>query len=262
MGKGKNQHFKLSPEWMFTQPIDFEYNKYTLLGYLQKCEKSFDNFEIYPDFVEISLHLANLQSLMKERTLLLTNKKFQSPDDEILLKELYPKRITGLTEDEFAEIEKTIMYSGNKLLDVFNVGKSIWNIVYESTNVVLKKNKKFINSGRGFVYFPIKDLKKVLVWEFRFEKNRITKGETKMNMDLIWEGDPQGLKIFDICLERSSWDNVEDIEKLPLFEITTNNKFPMEETLIPMIKRKIVGYLTQSIPLKDFKHFDSSKLIS
>jgi hypothetical protein len=83
-----------------------------------------------------------------------------------------------------------------------------------------------------------------------------------MIMDLIWGGDPQGLKIFDICLERSSWNNVEDIEKLPLFEITTNNKFPMEETLIPMIKRKIVGYLTQSIPLKDFKHFDSSKLIS
>lgn len=262
MGRRKNQHFKLSPEWMFTQPIDFEYNKYTLLGYLQKCEKSFDNFEIYPDFVEISLHLANLQSLMKERTLLLTNKKFQSPDDEILLKELYPKRITGLTEDEFAEIEKTIMYSGNKLLDVFNVGKSIWSIVYESTNVLLKKNIKFINSGRGFVYFTMKDLKKVLVWEFRFEKNRITKGETKMIMDLIWEGDPQGLKIFDICLESSSWDNVEDIEKLPLFEITTNNKFPMEETLIPMIKRKIVGYLTQSIPLKDFKHFDNSKLIS
>lgn len=262
MARRKNQHFKLSPEWMFSQPIDFEYNKYTLLDYLQKCEKSFDDFKIYPDFVEISLHLANLQSLMKERILLLTNKKFQCPDDEILLKELYPKRITGLTEDEFAEIEKTIMYSGNKLLDVFNVGKSIWTIVYESTNVVLKKNKKFINSGRGFVYFPMRDLKKVLIWEYKLEKNRSTKGETKMTMDLIWEGDPQGMKISQVCLEKSSWGDGEDVERLPLFEITTNNKFPMEETLIPMIKRKIVGYLLQSIASKELRHFDSSKFIS
>ena len=72
MARGKNQHFKLSPEWMFTQPIDFEYNKYTLLDYIQKCEKGFDKLEIYPDFVEISLHLANLQSLVKENTLLLS----------------------------------------------------------------------------------------------------------------------------------------------------------------------------------------------
>jgi hypothetical protein len=262
MGRKKNQHFKLSPDWMFSQPIDFEYNKYTLLGYLQKCEKSFDNFEIYPDFVEISLHLANLQSLMKERTLLTTNKKFQFPDDEILLKELIPQRITGLTEDEFTEIEKTIMFSGNKLLDVFNVGKSIWSIVYESTDINLKKNKRYLNSGRGFVYLPIKESRKVLVWEYSLQKNRSTKGETRLNMDLIWEGDPQGLKIFDICLERNSWKDKEQVLKLPMFEVLTNNKFPMEETLIPMIKRKLVGYLLQVIPSKELRHFDSSKLFS
>ena len=40
----KKQHFKLKPDWMFSQPIDFEFNKYTLLDYIQKCEKSFDDF--------------------------------------------------------------------------------------------------------------------------------------------------------------------------------------------------------------------------
>ena len=100
MGR-KKQHFKLKPDWMFSQPIDFEYNKYTLLDYIQKCEKSFDDFKIYPDFVEVSLHLANLQSLMKERTLLLTNKKFEHPDDEILVKELYPNdKATGYKPGE------------------------------------------------------------------------------------------------------------------------------------------------------------------
>ena len=88
MARKKKISFKLNPEWMFKEPLDFEYNKYTLLGYIQKCEQSLNNFEIYPDFVELSLHLANIQSLNKENTLLLTDKKFQSCDDEILLRDL------------------------------------------------------------------------------------------------------------------------------------------------------------------------------
>mgnify|MGYP003353472922 CR=1 FL=1 len=77
MARRKKIAFKLNPEWMLKEPVDFEYNKYTLLDYIQKCEKNLDNFEIYPDFVELSLHLANIQSLNKENTLLLTDKKFE-----------------------------------------------------------------------------------------------------------------------------------------------------------------------------------------
>lgn len=254
----KQHQFKLKPDWIVSQPIDYEYNKYTLLDYIQKCEKSFDDFKIYPDFVEVSLHLANLQSLMKERALLLTNKKFEHPDDEIQIKELYHKRVIGLTDQEYEEIEKTIIYSGNKLLDTFNIGKSIWSIVYDSTIITIKKNKKNFNLGRGFIYFPVKELKKVLIWEFTLRK---TKGDTKMYMDLIWEGDPQGIRIFDICLEKNSWNDT-SVDKLPLFEVMTNNKFPMEETMIPMIKRKVVGYILQLVTMKEVIHFDISKLIS
>ena len=100
MGRKKKIPFKLNPEWMMKEPLDFEYNKYTLLDYLQKCEKSLDKFEIYPDFVELSLHLANIQSLTKENILLLTDKKFKSCDDEILLKDLYPKKPRELSEEE------------------------------------------------------------------------------------------------------------------------------------------------------------------
>jgi hypothetical protein len=69
MARQKKQSFKLDPEWMLKKPVDFEFNKYTLLDYLQKCENRFNNLEIYPDFVELSLHLANIQSLVKENKL-------------------------------------------------------------------------------------------------------------------------------------------------------------------------------------------------
>ena len=123
MGREKKIPFKLNPEWMYKEPLDFEYNKYTLLDYLQKCDKSFDKFELYPDFVELSLHLANIQSISKENTLLLTNKKFESPDDEILVKELTQKKPRNLTDKEEEELDKTLRFSGPKLFDAFNIAK-------------------------------------------------------------------------------------------------------------------------------------------
>ena len=32
MGRKKKISFQLDPEWIYKEPLDFEYNKYTLLG--------------------------------------------------------------------------------------------------------------------------------------------------------------------------------------------------------------------------------------
>jgi len=169
MGRKKKISFKLNPEWMFKEPIDFEYNKYTLLDYLKKCGKSFDKLEIYPDFVELSLHIANVQSLIKENVFLLTDKKFESCDDEILLRELYPKSPREITEEEETELEKTLKFSNMKLYYAFNVGKSVWSVAYDSVVVSLKKNKDAV-VGAGFVVFHQKEENKIFVWEFQLKK--------------------------------------------------------------------------------------------
>ena len=172
MARKKKMPFRLNPEWMFKEPVDFEYNKYTLLGYLQKCENKFENFEIYPDFIELSLHLANLQSLLKENTLLLTEKKFEDCDDEILLKELYPKIPPKLEQSEQEELDKTIRYSTSKVFDAFNLGKSIWNVAYDTTHITLKKNKENIDSGFGFAIYYDKKEDEVYVWEYSVKKSK------------------------------------------------------------------------------------------
>jgi hypothetical protein len=182
MGRKKKISFKLNPEWMFKEPLDFEYNKYTLLDYLQKCDQSFDKFELYPDFVELSLHLANIQSISKENTLLLTNKKFESPDDEILVKELTPKKPRKLTETEENELDKTLRFSGPKLFDAFNIAKSIWNIAFESIDLYLRKNKNNLVSGSGYIFFIV-NLKKSCM--FGSMKSKLTE-KTNLQIELIY----------------------------------------------------------------------------
>jgi hypothetical protein len=217
MGRKKKTSFKLSPEWMLKEPIDFEYNKYTLLDYLQKCEKRFNNLEIYPDFVELSLHLANIQSLVKENTLLLTNKKFESCDDEILVKELVAKKPRELTKDEEGELDKTIRYSGNRLFDAFNAAKSIWNLAYDNLDISIKKNKKNLSGGLGYIYFYNKEVNKVMVWQYEIKKPKGDRSNDKTYLKLIHEGQPSDITLLHIIETFSTWTNVEGFKEFPIF---------------------------------------------
>jgi hypothetical protein len=258
MARKKKMAFRLNPEWMFKEPIDFEYNKYTLLGYLQKCENRFEKFEIYPDFVELSLHFANLQSLLKENTLLLTEKKFEDPDDEILLKELYPKVPPKLNEEEQAEIDKTIKYSTTKVFDVFNIGKSIWNVVHDSMNLSIKKNKENIESTRGYSFYYSKEDETLHVWEYTI-KNAGKQQISKTYLTKIYEGPTEDKTMNDVLYSNTTWKETEEHKKFPVFEIKCSQKYPMQEAFIPMMRRKIMAYVFQIVNFKKTQVIDSVK---
>lgn len=258
MPRKKKTPFKLDPEWLLKEPIDFEYNKYTLLNYIQKCEQRFENLEIYPDFVELSLHLANIQSLSKENTLLLTNKKFNSPDDEILLKELYPKKPRDLTNEEKIELNRTIDYSGAKLFDAFNIGKSIWNLAFDNIFVQVKKNRENISSKKGFCYFFNNINSRVMIWEYELKKERKKEPNYKANLKLIYEQELGTFSISQLILSNSTWKEEEYCLQLPIFEVKSKIFFPLESTLVPMMKRKLMSFIFQIVNAELLKNFDSS----
>lgn len=257
MSKQKKQIFKLKPDWMFKKPIDFEFNKYTLLDYLQKCENNFNNLQIYPDFVELSLHLANIQSLGKENKLLMTKKNFESCDDEILLKELIPKKPRQLTDDESNELDKTIRYSGNKLFDAFNMAKSIWSMAYDNMDLSLKRNKNNLVSGRGYVYYYRKSINQIYIWEYEIKKPEGENFTSKTYMNLIFQSEPTSDTLISILENFSSWNKEEFYRDLPIFDMRCSNDFPMEETFVPIMKRKIMAYVFQIVNLEKINNFDT-----
>lgn len=258
MGRRKKISFRLNPEWMFKEPVDFEYNKYTLLDYLQKCENRFENFEIYPDFIELSLHLANLQSLVKENTLLLTEKKFEDCDDEILVKELISKKPPKLDDEEQEELTKTIKYSTDKVFDVFNIGKSIWNVVHDNLHLSIKRNKENIDCGIGYSFYLNKEEDKLYVWEYEI-KNRQLPQISKTYLTCIYENTFEGANLSTLIADNTKWKEDEKYKTLPIFEIKCTQKFPMKETFIPMMRRKIMSYVFQIANFKKLQGIDSVK---
>ena len=219
--------------------------------------KKSDNFEIYPDFVELSLHLANMQSLVKENTLLLTDKKFDSCDDEILLKDLYPKKPREMSKEEEDELQKTLHYSNNKLFDTFNLAKSIWDIAFNNVDISIKKNKGSLISGMGYVFYYRKTENKVYVWEYQIKKRRKnTTNRTILNK--IYENTPEDTTLSSIIETNSSFNKYDYYKTLPIFEMQCNQDFPMEQTVIPIMKRKITSYVYQIFTLARAKNFDSN----
>lgn len=256
MARRKKINFRLDPEWLLKEPVDFEYNKYTLLDYLQKCQKGFDKLELYPDFVELSLHLANLQTLSKHKKIFYTDKKFDSCDDEILVKELVSKDTRSLTDTEEEELEKTIKYSGVMLFDAFNVAKAIWNLAFDAIEVNVRKNKSEITSGYGFVFYWRKDASILYVWEYKVKKVKDYVPNSKLELKQIYEGDMALKPLMEIINESSTFKRDVLNKDLPIFEVKSSTHFPMEQTLVPMIKRKVLSTYLQFVSFENTVQFD------
>lgn len=252
MRKKKNNTVPtLKTDWLLEEPIDFEHKKYILLSYFQKINKQLEENKIYPFFTEISLHLASLQTLIKEGVVLYTNKKFNSIDDEILIKDLMVKPMRQLNQNEIIEMEKIIKFSATKFFEFFSVIKSYWTIFYDSVSFSLRKNKKNINLGYGFVTLDLKD-KTRNVWEYNINIINENTTEYKLNFNLIYSDKKDNLTINQI-LSNFTTLNDDELKKAPIFTVKTVNEYPLNETMLPIIKRKILTYIQQSVKIQNIK---------
>ena len=86
--KDNNFNFHMDTDWIFQGVIDYEQKQYILLDYFQKLNVLFEQMKLYPMFIELSLHLGNIQTLMSDKKILYTNKKFSPKDDELLMSDL------------------------------------------------------------------------------------------------------------------------------------------------------------------------------
>jgi len=249
--KNKKIEFIMDTDWLFEQPIDREHKEYKLLSYFQKMGEKLDNMELYPGFIELSLHLANIQTLIKQKKLIYTNKKFDSIDDELLVKDLKIKDLPEMTQEESQEFAKILTFAAPRLLEYFNIAKSVWVIAYDNIEIKMKKNKNNLESKKGYFYYTEKKTGVLYVWEYNIKQAAKTSPEEKTLVNLIYS-EPKGkLTIPKIINTFSEWKEESDIGKLPIFEMVCNDLFPINETLLPLFKRKLIMYNRKKLHFED-----------
>jgi len=253
MSKSKKYDFIMETDWLFNGVLDAEQKQYVLLDYFQKLNKYFEELKVYPMFIELSLQLGNMQTLLTQNKILYTDKKFKTPDDELLLADLKLKDIPVLTDDEVIEYQKIIKYCQPQIHDYFNFAKSLWSVVFDSITVKVRKNKSNLQNKIGFFYYTKDD--KTYVWRYVTKKVYKTKNQQRTDLNLIFEDDLKDLTVSEVISKFSKTFEKNKEKESPVFEVTCDNEFPLEETLLPIFKRKILSYINQKEPIKLQKEF-------
>lgn len=246
--KNKNEYeFILDTDWLFNGYMDVEHRRYVLLDYFAKMGKHLEEIKLYPMFLELSIHLGNVHTLLKDKKMLYVDKVIPTPDYELLPSDLKMKDIPVLTVEEETELYKILNESQILIRDYFNFAKSLWSLVYESIDIKVKHNKKNIHSKKGFFYY--KRDGDVYVWKYITKKVYKVKDQYRTSLDLIYQGDIGGLTINTILTKFSKTYETKGESKLPVFEMFCDDKFPIDETLAPLFKRKLISFV--SLKLND-----------
>lgn len=240
----KNNHFRLTTDWLLTEPIDYEHKYYMLMDFLKFCDDKIEKFELYPLFSEMSLHLANLQVMSSEFKYIVINKKFEVIDDEILINELKFTPIPTLNDDELEELNKILKYAGPKFFEYFNVIKALWTLTYDSVSIKHTNENKKQDLERGY-FFTLNGNNK-RIWKYTTGGIDTVKHDSKFSVQLIFDGESK--KVIRTILN----DLSQDISS-PIFELMSSNDLPFENTLLPIFKRKVLSYIIQKKTIVNLK---------
>ena len=107
----------MNTDWLFDGILDAEQKQYVLLDYFQKMNQYLERMEVYPMFIELSLHLGNMQTLLTQNKILYTDRKLTTNDDELVLSDLKVKDIPVLDDEEVVEYHKILKNSQPQLYD-------------------------------------------------------------------------------------------------------------------------------------------------
>ena len=122
---------------------------------------------------------------------------------------------------------------------------------YETISISIKKNKNNSNSTNGFFYF-INKKNQIFLWEYDIDT---TNPEHISNTKLIYEGKKGELTLPKI-LENFSNRKLTELRKLPVFEMTCGEDYPVDETLLPLFKRKLLSYIFQKYSIDSLKKIE------
>jgi hypothetical protein len=220
--------FTLGLDWLLKGTIDSELKEYILLDYFQKLNKDLEEMKIYPMFTEVTLHLANVKSIVQYGKIIYTNKELKEIDDEYVFEDLKTEDLPNLTVKERAELEKILEYSLERLENYFDVIKSMWTLVYDTIEIVSIYNEKKLESKKG--YFFIKSNDNLRIWEYSIKN---TKGTNKITFTEKKESE-----LFPHIVSKEN--------EIPVFHIHCDKDAPFNETILPLIKRKVQSYVFQS----------------
>ncbi len=234
-------------DWIIQDPIDFEHKEYVLMDYTQKLDDELRVLKLYPSFQELSLHYANTSVVLEKQKLLSVKKQIVEPDEEILIADLEYQTIVINSEEEKQELISIAKMANNKFKEYFMIAKSVWQLVYDSLDMELVNLAPIERYDIGF--FRVLYDSKYHIYQYSILTTMEDNPTNKCNVELIYTGKKKDF--YKTALENTSLELTD--YSIPFFDFNAKQKFPFEESLLPLMKRKVLTYVFQTSKFYDFK---------
>jgi hypothetical protein len=142
------------------------------------------------------------------------------------------------TDKEYKDIRVSVVTALEKLKEYFVVAKSVWEIGYQSVATNPIKNGDHVYFGAGFFIYQDIFNKENYIWKYSIKKIRHDAEETKCDVERIYKGE-QSDRYSKLI------DQISD-SKFPIFECISSQNLPIENSLLPLFKRKLMNHTIQS----------------
>jgi len=234
----------LSETWFAEGYIDFELKKYTLLAYLQEVNRYFDENKLYPQLSDVIFHYNNLCAFRENKQILQQFfPKQLSKIDQERLQLLYEQMIED--DDLMKQLEDIIQYAIARIGPTIKSGTSIYEFVEEKLSIT-PIGLIPLDNKEGYLFLSNGTSRTTLVYQYRLsifekhdEKYRAIKTEFIETRRRSIVHTYEQMKS-ELLRTRNMLPNP------AVYSIETSLTYPLEETLLPVAKRRLVRYITNA----------------
>ncbi len=232
---------KLSPNWFIEGSIDAELKKYVMLAYLQQVEDDFEHFKLYPNLAELISHYRNLVGFKESKNLVQQN---------------FPEILTSIDAQQFRLIYEKIVADDELMQEIMNIVNQSMMMMKHALNQgkdvyeTLENRIKIepigimpIYKNDGYLFLKTYSDKTTKVFQYHvssFAQN--TQEYRSINTQWVCDYEYSLTTHFEFIKQ----DLVKKNKFLPnpaAFAAHAEIEIPILESLLPIVKRKIIQYL-------------------
>jgi len=232
----------LNTDWFIEVPLDFEYKKYQLLGYLKEINHHFHRTRLYPNLNDLVFHYNNLQQFKKDKTKLQDAFPVRlSSADTQALKLTYEKLVND--DAMMLEIEHIISYALEKLDNALKEGREIYDFV-ESHLTIEAIGVMPLYSNSGYMLLRNGNQRSTLVYEYQvsfFEgKDEKYRG---VHTDYVATYDKHFIYSTPEAIRKDLIHQRRSLPNPAVYHVESDIAFPLDQTLLPLAKRTLMKEL-------------------
>ena len=231
----------LTENWFIEGRIDLELKQYVFLDYLQSVKKDFDENKLYPTLPDLLFQLKDLE-------------KFQS--DFIKLSNNFPKALLGIDfqnsklvypdsalKNEYLEIiDQIINFSVPKLKTYIKKGEELLKYIQKDIDIkpigIIPLYKK-----EGYLLLTIEGNK--IIFSYKYKILDVFKFDFESKIQTTF------IKKFKKLNRNNNYETIKEkltkeyvgIPNIATYLVETEKDYPIEETVIPLAKDKLMKIL-------------------